>query len=287
MKNQELIELLKGKDNKIYYQPNPGNGGDALIASGAFQFFKRNNIDYVIIDENTDLSNKVVCYAGGGNLVSDYPAAANFIDKSHDKVKSLVVLPHTINGHSQLLATVKDNVYFFCREEISFQYVKAAVQSAHVFEGDDLALELIPDKYITNFSSNYPIKLFFKQCLKKIKFKQHLGGFRVLNAFRNDVEKTNITLPNDNIDVSNAINYNSSMSDELLVNRTTADIFKFLNFYKVINTNRLHMAIAGALLGKEVNFYPNSYYKNEAIYNKSLKQYGNVKFHADEKGKAI
>jgi len=284
MNNKELVTLLK--DSKIYYQPNPGNGGDALIASGAFQFFKHNNIDFVIIDENTDISDKVVCYAGAGNLVSDYPAAADFIDKWHNKVRKLIVLPHTINGHQQLLTTVKDNVYFFCREEISFQYVKTAVQAAHVSEGDDLALELLPEMYVANFSSNYPVKLFIKQCLKKIKSKQYFSGFRVLNAFRNDIEKTDIALPNDNIDVSNAINYNSSMNNEFLANRTTADIFKFLGFYKVINTNRLHIAIAGALLGKEVNFYPNSYYKNEAIYNKSLTTYVNVKFHMGEKGKS-
>ncbi|MDQ6192175.1 hypothetical protein M3O75_29010 [Klebsiella pneumoniae] len=30
------------------------------------------------------------------------------------------------------------------------------------------------------------------------------------------------------------------------------------------------MAILASLLGKEVNFYPNSYYKNEAVYNYSL-----------------
>ena len=30
-----------------------------------------------------------------------------------------------------------------------------------------------------------------------------------------------------------------------------------------IFTNRLHLAIAGFLLNKEVHFYPNNYYKNE------------------------
>ena len=33
----------------------------------------------------------------------------------------------------------------------------------------------------------------------------------------------------------------------------------------------LHLAIAGALLGKPVECYPNSYFKNEAVYHFSMK----------------
>lgn len=47
-------------------------------------------------------------------------------------------------------------------------------------------------------------------------------------------------------------------------------MINFLEEYKVVNTDRLHVAILASLLGKEVNFYPNSYYKNEAVYNYSL-----------------
>ena len=49
--------------------------------------------------------------------------------------------------------------------------------------------------------------------------------------------------------------------------------------YDKIFTNRLHLAIAGFLLNKEVHFYPNFYYKNEAVYDYSLKKYNNITFY--------
>ncbi|MEI4920606.1 hypothetical protein Q8G81_34160, partial [Klebsiella pneumoniae] len=55
-----------------------------------------------------------------------------------------------------------------------------------------------------------------------------------------------------------------------LARNSTRCMINFLEEYKVVNTDRLHVAILASLLGKEVNFYPNSYYKNEAVYNYSL-----------------
>ena len=49
--------------------------------------------------------------------------------------------------------------------------------------------------------------------------------------------------------------------------------------YKVVNTNRLHGGIASSLLQKTVNLYPNSYWKNKAVYEYSLKdKYPKTKF---------
>ena len=58
--------------------------------------------------------------------------------------------------------------------------------------------------------------------------------------------------------------------NEFLARNSTRCMINFLEEYKVVNTDRLHVAILASLLGKEVNFYPNSYTKNEAVYNYSL-----------------
>lgn len=41
--------------------------------------------------------------------------------------------------------------------------------------------------------------------------------------------------------------------------------------YKVIRTNRLHFAIAGLLLGRDVILYDNNYHKNKSVYDTYLK----------------
>jgi len=45
-----------------------------------------------------------------------------------------------------------------------------------------------------------------------------------------------------------------------------------------VYTDRLHVAILSAILGKETYFYPNVYHKNKGVYEYSLCRYPNVRF---------
>lgn len=49
--------------------------------------------------------------------------------------------------------------------------------------------------------------------------------------------------------------------------KVSLSLFEYISRYETINTNRLHVGIVGYLLDKQVNFYRNSYYKNEAVYD--------------------
>lgn len=91
--------------------------------------------------------------------------------------------------------------------------------------------------------------------------------------FRTDVETSNkIKLPENNRDLS-------------LEGTDNSDIYPFLaaiSEYETIYTDRLHIAIAAALMGREVHLYPGSYFKIKAIYESSIKDYfDNVHFHED------
>lgn len=272
----KLLTVLKCET--VHYKANPGNGGDALIASATFQYFVDNNIQYKIIEPNMNLNDKVIMYSGGGNLIPDYNDCAEFIRETHKIARALIILPHTIAGHEDLLSELGDNVYIYCREMRTYEYVKKATHMAHVFVEHDMALSLDYREMVKKYSTYRPYKIYIKQMLKKAKTPTLLSGYNCLNAFRCDVEKTNIELPEDNIDLSDAINYSSQMNAPDLVNQTTADIFKFISFYKFVNTNRLHIAIAATLLDKKVKFYPNSYYKNYVVYKHSLKERKNIEF---------
>jgi exopolysaccharide biosynthesis predicted pyruvyltransferase EpsI len=48
--------------------------------------------------------------------------------------------------------------------------------------------------------------------------------------------------------------------------------------YKKIDTDRLHVAIGATLLEKKVTLFPNSYYKNKAVYDYSLRKFPNISF---------
>ncbi len=57
----------------------------------------------------------------------------------------------------------------------------------------------------------------------------------------------------------------------------TSDVVSFLtlaSMYQVIHTNRLHFAIAGLLLNRDVVLYPNSYRKNRSMFDAWLRDAG-------------
>ena len=46
-----------------------------------------------------------------------------------------------------------------------------------------------------------------------------------------------------------------------------------------VYTDRLHVAILAAILGKKTSLYPNSYHKNRGVFEYSLSNYPNVVFY--------
>lgn len=88
-------------------------------------------------------------------------------------------------------------------------------------------------------------------------------GAGVLEAFRGDNEKT----------------HQACRNDVSLGNETEWDAFvREIAEYDEVKTNRLHVAIVATMLGKKVTLYPNSYFKNRAVYEHSLAQHPNCTF---------
>jgi exopolysaccharide biosynthesis predicted pyruvyltransferase EpsI len=73
--------------------------------------------------------------------------------------------------------------------------------------------------------------------------------------------------------------YTLSTGVEPWARAVSYSILRFLKDFDEIHTNRLHICIAGALIGIKVHFYPNSYWKNRAVYEHSIKgRYENVQW---------
>ena len=69
------------------------------------------------------------------------------------------------------------------------------------------------------------------------------------------------------------------MTERNFIDKYVEKFETIVSSFTKINTNRLHVAIMGALYGREVNLYPNSYYKNKEVYEYSIKnKFSNVKF---------
>ncbi|MCB8747175.1 polysaccharide pyruvyl transferase family protein [Rhodoferax sp. U2-2l] len=288
---KEFLEQFKGVN--ISYVPNPGNGGDALIAAATFQLFDDLGLQYNCVNRNlSSYDGQTLVYGGGGNLGLMKNFSARLLTRVHRGVKRLVILPHTIKEVTPLLADFGSNVDIICREKISYEYVKNSTVSANVYLANDVALSLNV-KQLLGTSHNFldkttvGVEYFFNKVglmkgqAPSLSAARHLfmaekllenmrktASGNTLNAFRTDSEKTGVLLPEDNIDVSEVLTL--GVETRKLAYLAAYYFLTFLNDYSVINTNRLHVCIGGALLGKKINFYPNNYFKCRAVYNYSL-----------------
>lgn len=300
---EKILAELSG-DGDIYYKPNPGNGGDSLIALGAFTVFRKLGLSVKIIeDDNFDCRGKTVIYAGGGNLVGIYPNARDYILNNAEKFKRFILLPHTVKSSDDVLSVCGKNFILFARESVSYKYLKEnATAGAEICLDHDMAFHVDPREYLENEKISLigaiAKKLIWKttgnDARRKVpspsrmvknsvlEVKGMMDGRQVGNFFRSDAEaiKQNRSLPKNNIDLSSMYEYGTSNME--LCEYAASRMLNYINKFEVINTDRLHVCIGAALLGKNVNFYPNSYYKCKAVFDYSIKdKFSNVTWCGD------
>ena len=229
---------------------------------------------------------RVVIYGGGGNLVHPYPNARDFIATHHRGAAKLVVLPHTIRSYPELFKDMTGNVDVFCRDLPSYEFMTHTPTGANVYLSDDVALRSdvgLTLQYRASHAQEYRDKVRLSRRAKRqvrqvFHSVRNIGHPKVLNVFREDVEKTAVAIPFSNVDLSQTL-CGLDMSP-FHARETASAFFAFINRHEVVNTNRLHVCIASLLLNKEVHFYDNSYGKNMSIFNFSLKdRFSNLTMH--------
>lgn len=222
-----------------------GNYGDSLIWHGTMALFESVGIRTVRVNNQTEPLNEVLIIDGGGNFVDYYDDVRNFLVAKHQLYREIVILPHTIYGLAQIevLQLLGSNTTIFCRETESARFVSNVASRCRVYLWHDCAfynrLEQAPSK-----------------------------GNKTLLAFRSDKESAGRKISWRNKDISRKGN-------------ATKPLDKFLGTikkYDRVHTDRLHVAIAATMLGKQVVLYPNSYYKNKAVYEYTLRKFPNVIF---------
>lgn len=283
---RDYLKTLAG--HEIVFQPNRGNAGDALIALATYRLFDDLGLRYRVYRDGDDLSGSILVYGGGGNLVPNYSQCARFLGAHLEHAMKIVILPHTIAGHRDLLSRFGSNVEVICRERVSYDYVCKVAPSARVRLMHDVALTLDPRAILAN--AEWRDSWVARPRAGRVRPATHRYRLRRLGAdigwavsrltgrrptlysFRRDSERTGAQIPWGNVDLSTAIPYDRSMGHRSSAEATAFELFRYLDRFDIINTNRLHVGIAGALLEKRVRFAPNSYWKNEAVYHHSLRE---------------
>lgn len=275
-----LIDHLKSIGPFLYYN-NPGNAGDCLIYFGMCRLFKKHSLKFKPFTLKNFRRNQHVVYSGGGNLVPYYNTCANFIKTNFEKFESFTLLPHTVHGNEDLLKNLDSRFTLFCREEKSYLHCKQSVKHKNNIKmAHDLAFALWPGKYRTPIL----IPTFkFDRLTQWSSNKRKINNFIMTGGtsfFRTDKESQHPESINDgNMDISAVLSMNKKKHlRRIIIARTFLSLMQKANS---IQTDRLHVAIAGALLGIPTKLYPGTYHKNQSVWNYSIRPFfDNVSFNS-------
>lgn len=262
-------------DEEVIFVPNPGNAGDALIDLGTYQFFDRIGLRYRLGDHAGTFPGRVVVFAGGGALIEAYPGSDAFLRRNHPVCKALVLLPHTVRAYPDLLAEMDERCTLFSRERASRDYLARHCTRARLAQCHDLAFFVSGPAIAAE--SWHPQRLresgltgaWLRMALKFLGLS--LIAPATLSILRGDVERTDVALPRRNYDLSVLFSSND-MSRGGCANSVKA-VSWVLRRFRRIATNRLHMAVLAAILGKPVRMLDNSYGKNRGIYEDSMRDF--------------
>ncbi len=245
MREFNLKDFLKIYENKsVDFFRFPGNYGDSLIWHGTKALLSSLNILEQYVDISSPKHNDVLFIDGGGNLVDYYSDVKDFLIKKPSLYDEIIILPHTIFGKRQIevLSNISSKLTVFCREKVSAKFLENGLTRGDIYLWHDCA-------FYNTFSLTH-------------------SGRGIFNAFRLDNESILRILPESNNDIS----YNGYATKPL------NELINILQKYEQVNTDRLHIAIGATLLGKCVRLFPNSYYKNKAVFDYSLKRFPNISF---------
>ncbi|MDD5159198.1 MAG: polysaccharide pyruvyl transferase family protein [Sulfuricurvum sp.] len=240
----EEVIIEKSKKCPVYYIANPGNYGDALIRYATLKFFRDIGLNFTELTSFKTNKREWWPTRFQPNAILIFGGGGAWCDLwNHESLvkKASKHFKHIIVLPSTYEITPSiSNATYFCRDQYESK-------------------EQIPDALFCHDMAFY---------LGSISTPEGKGtGY----FFRTDKESAGmIEIPMSNNDISSKGNHNTPIYS----------FFDETSQFSIIMTDRLHVAIAASLMGKEVHLYAGSYFKNRAVYLSTLKKYfPNVHFH--------
>ena len=261
---------FRGED--VVFVPNPGNVGDALINLGTYQLLRRLGMAPEIGTRAGTYPDRVLVVGGGGGLVGAHPGTDAFLRRNHPVCRALILLPQTVRANPDMIAEMDGRCTLFAREDPSHAYLLEHRAGAQVFLGHDMAF-LLDEATIDRGAIDWGFLMDGKRRGPWARSMAKLLAARlsgpVLHALRTDAEATALALPPRNFDLSRLFSTSGDMS-EAACSSAIRLLGLVMRRYPTISTNRLHMAVLGAILGREVIMRDNSYGKNRDIHDRSI-----------------
>jgi glycosyltransferase involved in cell wall biosynthesis/exopolysaccharide biosynthesis predicted pyruvyltransferase EpsI len=299
--NKKVAEYIAALP-EFFFCPNNGNLGDTVIAEAEYQFLKNINSNYSIFDiyseEISDKKHFNFVYGGGGIFVKYYNYQEILNIFKFPNLRRCIILSASFFECDDLIEVLDGRFLVFCRERRSYEYCIGRNKKAEFILSDDMAFNLdinstmmhnsghitgnmlkLKDKYLNIVYANYSNYMFTRtKILENLSEKTIILNDNVRIGFllRNvsDTESKIQQSISNNIDLS-AYTW-TSCSDPGVVKLLSMLFIKAINTLDVVITDRAHVCIISAMLGKEVYTLDNSYGKVFGIIEQSMKNFDNV-----------
>lgn len=229
---KNIIKIYRTSD--IYFLTGSGNIGDALIYEGTRNLLRSLNIAYreVSIFDANNHSGELALICGGGAWCKTYnEVMPEKLSVVEKRFKNVIVLPSSYD--------VSVNVVNKSLSE------SKALFMAREKESYSQIKRMCSAKLMCDHAFYFDYSPYIKK------------GDGVLNAFRTDNERITTSFPADNLDISSCL---SSLPEWL----------NMISSFEIINTDRAHVMIAGAMMGKKVYYKSGNYHKVPEIAKFSL-----------------
>jgi exopolysaccharide biosynthesis predicted pyruvyltransferase EpsI len=265
---EEVLRELR--NTSILFLPNTGNAGDSLINVGTAQCLDRLGIRYTSITSGSSVEGQVVLLGGGGNFVPAYKTIRTALQKFMKSAKRIVLLPHTIRGNEDLLEQLDSRVTIICRDVQSYRHVLNVCPQATALLSHDMAFHVDVERFLFSNESMEAYQQLLRQVLmeKKIDLQRLQTLPRVFYS-RGDGEKA-APIGGRDLDLSAAFALGTTSG---LAERSAWCFLEMIRTSPPIVTDRLHVGIGAALLGKVCALHDNSYGKNSEVWLHSVKRF--------------
>ncbi len=304
-----LHDCLRGLGHFVYY-PNPGNLGDELIAAATVQLFERLGLSFETYEEGRDYGSAyTLVYGGGGIMVPEWGYLGHLYELfSAPGLERCVVLSHSMHDCPELLQLMDERFTVFLRESKSFAYAKALNNKATFHLADDMVFYMEPRLLppATELRHRYPCPSLIKRIFALLTGKdKNIDHVRLLSRFygktwkrivkrlpdclipqengkivffmrRDQEQQADFNGKHKSLDLSRLGGSSCRWHDFNLLGVT--HYLETIDQADTIITDRLHISIAAAMLGKQVIMLDNSYGKLSGVYNQSMANLPNISF---------
>lgn len=231
---RRILQII-GETDDVTFLLLPGNHGDELIRAGTRQLLAPVYYREIPIGRLNSVTGHTALISGSGGWCRAYHGVTlNYLPKVEHRFERVVILPSTF--------------------DTSVEQVRRTLgqTKAFVFARERVSFEQIRELCEADLAHDCAFYFDFTP--------YHREGRGTLNAFRTDNESIGHDIPADNNDIS----VNCQSLDEWIWT---------IARYALIRTDRAHVMIAGARLGKSIEYGASNYHKVNAIAEYSLAGY--------------